>query len=327
MKRFTHIHAASLECALRSLGREGAHAIAGGTDLLTLMKGGILTPASLVNLKTIPALDTIRFDGAGGLTVGALATLSAVSRDETVRAKYPVLSTAISAAATPQLRNMGTVGGNLLQHPRCWYYRGPFPCWLKGGDTCFAREGENAHHALFGGGPCYAVHPSDPAVALVALGAEARVLGKKGERTMPIEGIFQRPRQSARGMSSLRSSEIIVEVRSPPPAEGSRGVYLKAMERRTWGFALASVAIQLATRGPIVRQARVVLGGVAPKPWRATDAEDALLGHALEEERVGRAAELALSGAHPLGRNRYKIALARGLIRQALERLEKENDE
>jgi xanthine dehydrogenase YagS FAD-binding subunit len=321
MKNFSHVHATSLESAILLLDQGGSEPIAGGTDLLPRLKRGISAPLRLVNLKTVPGLDHVRFHASEGLAIGSLATLAAATRDPLVRANYPVLCMAVSAAATPQLRNMGTLGGNLLQDSRCWYYRGPFPCWLKGGKTCFAKEGENGHHALFGGGPCYTAHPSDPAPSLMALGAEVRVAGREGERTLALEDLFRIPEPTARRLTALQPSEIIVEVRVPPPEAGSRGVYLKAMERRTWGFALASVALQLAFEDGIVRRARVVLGGVAPVPWRAPGAEDALQGHEIDDRVIGEASELAVSGARPLRRNRYKIELVKGLMRQALERM------
>lgn len=325
MKRFEHVNAASTAGAVRLLGANGrARPIAGGTDLLSMMKLGIAAPERLVNLKTIPGLDGISFDEIGGLRLGALATLDAIAGHDEVRARYPLLAEAISLAASPQLRNQGTIGGNLAQDSRCWYYRGPFHCWLKGGETCDAKDGENTNHAIFGGGPCYTVHPSDPAPALVALGAEVRIVGPQGERTLALEQLFQTPRDGARRLTALGPSEIVAEIRVPPPAPNSRGNYLKAMERKVWAFALASVAVQVGFDEEFVEGISLVLGGVAPVPWRVLHAEEALLDRTLDDSTIGLAADLAVAGAQPLRQNQYKIALVKGLITQALTALKSE---
>ncbi len=322
MKSFEHVNAVSPAGAVRLLGSDGrSRPIAGGTDLLTELKLGIIAPDRLVNLKTIPGLDEIRYDEASGLRLGALVTLDAIAASEVVRARYPALFQAVSLAASPQLRNAGTIGGNLVQDSRCWYYRGPFRCWLKGGEVCYARDGENAYHAIFGGGPCYTVHPSDPAPALVALQAEARVVGPSGERVLPLEQLFQRPREDARRLTALEPAELIVEVRAPTPPPGSRGTYLKAMDRQVWAFALASVAAQLVLDGDTVTDARLVLGGVAPTPWRVPEAEAAIRGGRLDAAAIDRAAERAAAGAQPLSHNAYKVPLVKGLVKAALAAL------
>lgn len=322
MRSFEHVNAVSPRGAIGLLRPDGhSRVIAGGTDLLSEVKLGIVTPDRLVNLKSIPNLGRISFDEAGGLRLGALATLHDISESEVVRSRYGVLAEAISVAASPQLRNAGTIGGNLCQDSRCWYYRGPFHCWLKGGDLCYAREGENARHAIFGGGPCYTVHPSDPAPALIALGAEVRVVGPEGERTLPLERLFQIPREDARRLTAIGPADVIVEVRVPTPAPGSVGSYHKAMDRRVWAFAQASVALQVVLDGDTVRDVRMVLGGVAPTPWRVPDAEAELRGRRLDAEGFHRAAEVAVAGARPLRHNGYKIALVKGIVTEALASL------
>jgi xanthine dehydrogenase YagS FAD-binding subunit len=322
MKNFEHVNAASVESALSSLGQDGrSRVIAGGTDLLTELKLGIIGPDRLINLKSIPGLDGIRFDESSGLRLGALATLTAIAAKDIVQERYHALYRAISLAASPQLRNRGTIGGNLGQDSRCWYYRGPFHCWLKGGAVCYARDGENAHHAIFGGGPCYTVHPSDPAPALIALGAEVSIMGIEGERTLSLEKLFQKPEEGNRRMTTLKPSEIIVGVQVPTPSASSRGTYLKAMERRVWTFAQASVAAQLTLEGDIVREARLVLGGVAPMPWRVRDAEAALLGKRLEDASIDRAADLCVAGTQPLAHNGYKIPLVKGIVKEGVASL------
>lgn len=318
MKSFEHVNAASLAAATNLLGQDGhSRPIAGGTDLLTQMKLGIVEPGRLVNLKTIPGLDSIT-SGESGLKIGALATLEAIASNRSVRQQYPALFKAIEVTASPQLRNSGTIGGNLAQVSRCWYYRGQFLCWLKQGEACYAKEGVNSHHAIFGGGPCYTVHPSDPAPALIALGAEVSIVGPRGERILPLEELFQLPNQGKRQMTVLEPGEIIIGVHVPAPAPGSRGTFLKAMERKVWSFALVSVALQLVIKGDVVRDARVVLGGVAPKPWRLPQTEAALRGQHITAMVISQAAELAVVGAQPLAHNHYKIALVKGMVAEAL---------
>ena len=322
MKSFEHVNATSVASAIRLLGHDGhGRFIAGGTDLLTILKGRVSAPDRLVNLKTIPGLRQIDFDEASGLRIGGLATLVEIADSDVVRERYPALRRALTSAASPQLRNVGTIGGNFVQESRCWYYRGPHRCWLKGGEVCYARDGENSHHAIFAGGPCFTVQPSDPAPALVALGAQVRIIGPFGERTLPLEQLFQRPREASRQLTILRPGAIVVEVGVPTPPPGSRGLYLKAMGRQTWTFALASVAAQLSLDGDVVREVRLVLGGVAPMPWQVRDAEAALRGQRLDETAIDRAAEAATAGAQPLRHNGYKVHLVAGLVREALAAL------
>jgi xanthine dehydrogenase YagS FAD-binding subunit len=318
MNSFEHVNATSAASAVSLLAANGtSRLMAGGTDLLTQIKLGIIEPDRLVNLKTIPGLNSIT-SGKGDLRIGALATLDSIGSNKVVRDIYPALAQAIEVAGSPQLRNSGTIGGNLAQGSRCWYYRGQFRCWLKGGDVCPAKDGENSHHAIFGSGPCYTVHPSDLAPALIALGAEASIVGPKGERTIPVESLFQLPHEGSRQLTTLGPQEIITGVRVPAPAPGSKGVYLKAMERKVWAFALVSVAVQLVMDGDMVRDTRVVLGGVAPRPWRLSQTEKALHNKHKTQAVISEAAELATKGAQPIGHNRYKTTLVKAMVRQAL---------
>jgi xanthine dehydrogenase YagS FAD-binding subunit len=247
------------------------------------------------------------------------ATLAEIEQHPVIQEKFPVLAQAASSAATPQLRNMGTVGGNLCQKPRCWYYRNKlFPCWLKGGEQCFAEDAENRYHAILGADRCHAVHPSDLAPALIALDATLRVVGPGLSGEISVEELYRKPTASRRQMTILGSSELITEVRVPVPKANARGIYLKAMERQSWSFALVSVATQLSFAGERIADARIVLGGVAAIPWRAKDSEKILAGQKFSEELVARAAEAAVAGAQPLRDNRYKVPLARGLVKRAL---------
>ncbi len=321
MNTFDHVSAGSASEAVARLAEgapSGTHIIAGGTDLLTLMKAGLLAPERLIDLKPARALRFLRFAEDGALRIGALTTLADLERDAEVARRLPILPQAVSDAATPQLRAMATVGGNLLQRPRCWYFRGPYPCWLKGGDNCFAWNGENKYHAILGTGHCKAVHPSDLAPALVALDAEVVLEGPAGQRTVPVEAFLVAPDENARIEHRLTPGEVIVEVRVPAQPAAARGVYLKMMDRQAWAFALTSAAAQVAVRDGRVEHARLVLGGVANIPWRAHAAEALLMGQLLTPELAAQAAERALADAQPLAHNGYKVPQARELARRAL---------
>lgn len=321
MHKFAHVNAHTLAEALGQLHAD-SRPIAGGTDLLTVLKAGIHRPAALVNLKSLDdaGLRRIEQRDEGGLTLGALVTLDEIEHSDLIRQHYPALAQAAASAASPQLRNMGTIGGNLCQEVRCWYYRGPFNCWLKGGDTCFARDGENSHHAVFGlESPCVAAHPSDPAVALIALDARLRIAGQGGERYVAVDELYALPDESRRRPHTLAQDELIVAVELPAPP--SRSHYIKAMDRQVWAFALASVAVALRLDGDTVHDARLVLGGVAPIPWRRHRAEQLLIGNRLTDERVREAARLAVDGATPLQHNSYKLPLVQGIVERALSEL------
>jgi xanthine dehydrogenase YagS FAD-binding subunit len=299
-------------------GGDGAVALAGGTDLLTLMKADLIAPSHLVDIKRLAELDDRIEAGRDGLTIGALATLARLEEDPLVQTHYPALAEAAGLAATPQLRNMATIGGNVLQRPRCWYFRNPrVTCWLKGGDDCLARAGENQLHALFDVSPCVAVHPSDPAAALVALAATVRFRGARGEREMPVAEFFEPPTEERRTETGIQDDELIVSLRLPPHG-GAQSTYRKAMDRKVWAFALVGVAAVIWRENDRVAEARLVLSGVAPVPWRAESAERVLSGAVLDEQVIERAAEAALDGATPLAKNGYKAPLAKALVRGAL---------
>ncbi|MFI5274071.1 MAG: FAD binding domain-containing protein [Ktedonobacterales bacterium] len=322
MKSFDHASAASAREAIALLSdtpERDARLIAGGTDLLPLMKAGIIAPRLLIDLKPARGdLRYLRFDADGTLHIGALTTLAEVERHPEVGARLPLLPQAIRQAATPQLRTAATVAGNLLQRTRCWYYRGDFTCWLKGGEECFARDGENKYQAIFQQSRCASVHPSDLAPALIALDARVLMQGPAGARVIPVEQLFAPPTDEQRVEHRLAPGEVITELHIPPQPEGARGAYLKVMDRQAWSFALASAAVQLTLRDGVVEQARLALGAVANVPWRATAAEDALRGQQFTAELAALAAERALAGATPLAHNGYKVPLARELLRRAL---------
>ena len=295
--------------------------LAGGTDLLTLMKADIVSPTQLLDIKHLGDLPaTISVDD-NGVTIGALATLSQIETHPILKERYAALTEAVAQAATPQLRNRATIGGNLLQRPRCWYYRDDqFNCWLKGGDVCHARDGQNELHAIMDVSPCVAVHPSDLAASLVALDAEVQVRGPQGERTLTMNEFFSPPDDAHRIENVLARDELIVAVQIPAAAAGARSTYLKAMDRKVWAFALVGVAVQVVVDdGQRITDARVVLGGVAPTPWRSLAAEQVLIGNLGDANLFTRAARAALADAKPLEHNGYKVGLAESMVRRALE--------
>lgn len=319
MRPFEHVNAPDIKTAIALLSEPATEALAGGTDLLGELKARLRSPKRLVNLKTLSKLGEISYSPRAGLKIGALVTLSEIERHRVIRERFSILAQAAASAATPQLRTMGTVGGNLCQKPRCWYYRNRlFPCWLKGGEKCFAEDGENKYHAILGADRCHAVHQSDLAPALIALDASVRVVGPDLDGEISLEELYTKPTASRRQMTILGPGELIAEVHVPAPTEGARGVYLKAMERGSWSFALVSVAAQLCCEGEHIADARLVLGGVAAIPWRAKDSERILLGQKFSEELAERAAAAAVAGAQPLRENEYKVPLAQGLVKRAL---------
>lgn len=299
----------------------GTRPYAGGTDLLTRMKADIDAPAHLVDIKTTDLPGGIE-ETDNGLSLGALTTLTDLERSKLLKEKYTLLHEAASLAATPQLRNRATLGGNLLQRPRCWYYRNShIDCWLKGGEGCPAKEGRNEHHALFGDSPCVAVHPSDLASCLSALGASVKLRGSNGERTLTFSEFYQAPEEGRRHETVIEDDELILSVEVPTLPENAVSTYLKAMDRKVWAFALVGVAAVLHVEDGKVEDARLALSGVAYVPWRLDSAEQELIGQAPSKELFDRAAEVALEGAEPLEHNAYKVPLAKRLIKCALTAL------
>jgi xanthine dehydrogenase YagS FAD-binding subunit len=324
MHNFEYAAAADLETALALLREPESEALAGGTDLLGELKRRIRSPRRLVNIKTLDKLGEVSLDPEEGkaLKIGALVSISEIERHSIVAEQFPSLQQAASSVASPQLRNMGTLGGNLCQHPRCWYFRNPlFPCWLKGGLKCFAVAGENRLHRILGEGVCHSVHPSDLAPVLIALEARVRISGPDGEREIPLEKLYRLPREDQRQTTVLNRGELVTEIRVPLPEKPGRGIFLKSMERRAWAFALAAVALQLRLDGDRVAEGRMVLGGVAPIPWRAKEAEMVLMGQKLSEDLIQRAGEAAVSGVRPMRDNVYKVQLVQALVRKALTAL------
>jgi xanthine dehydrogenase YagS FAD-binding subunit len=329
MHPFEHANAFSMEDAVEVLD-EACRPLAGGTDLIAMMKEGLVAPERLVNLKTISGGDAID-ETEDAWQIGALATLSALADHEALRdqSAMTALVQAADVSASPQIRHMGTLGGNLVQRPRCWYFRNRHvPCWRKGGKRCFAFRGENKYHTILGRGPCYAVHPSDPAVALLALDASVVLMGPEGQRTLALADFYRQPMpdvQRANGyhpVTVLASNELVTEIVIPKPDSGTRSVYVKKMERGDWDFALVSVAVRLLMSGDTVEDAAIAMGGVATIPWRHDDAAQALVGRSLSEAAFDVVADAAVADVRPLEHNGYKVDLLKGAIKQALRMFE-----
>ncbi|MBI3494004.1 MAG: FAD binding domain-containing protein [Acidobacteria bacterium] len=309
-------HAVTLAQQAHQDGRTASFA-GGGSDLLALVKERMVTPDVLVNLKTIKGLNQVT-SGKGGATIGGLITLDALGRHALVRRQWPLLAQAAESVATPQIRNVATLAGNVCQRPWCWYFRNGFPCLKNGGRTCFSVTGENRFHAIFGGGPSYIVHPSDVAPALVALDATFRIVGPAGERVLPAAEFFILPRQDAARENVLAHDEVLASVEVPAPRLGMRSTYHKVLDREAWTHAVVSAAVVLAIDNNVCHDARIVLGGVAPVPWRAHDAERVLVGQRMTPELAAKAGEVALAGARPLEKNAYKIPLTKSLVKRAV---------
>lgn len=317
LPNFRYVRPRSLAEAITHAASPDAVLHAGGTDLLGFLRDGVRGAGTVVSLSGLGELRGVRAE-RGRLRIGALTTVAELAASPVVQHAAAGLAQAAAAVASPQLRNQGTVGGNLCQKPRCWYYRGDFHCLRKGGDTCFAVNGENQYHCIFGGESCFYVHPSDLAPMLVALGALARLAGPAGSRVVPVEKLFVLPKEDFTRETVLEPGEMLTEVVIPLPPAATRTSYRKVRTRGAWDFALAGVALAVIMDGPMVRTAQVVLSGVAPIPWPARGADNALRGARLTPTEAARAAEAAVVGAQPLELNAYKVELVRNLVRESL---------
>jgi len=323
MKAFEYVNPTDIKSAVNELTRAGARGklIAGGIDLLGEMKDYIRTPDVLVNLKSVPNLNRLQI-GTKGLTLGPLVTLTDIAEHPQIRQTYTALAEAAESVGTPQIRNVGTIGGNLCQRPRCWYYRDEHVlCLKKGGDRCYAVNGENQYHAILGGGPSWIVHPSDCAPALMALNASIEITGPKGVRTVPLEKFFVLPMDNIFQENILQPNEIITRISVPRPPIGAKSHYLKIRHKESFDWALSGAAVYLVMRGAAVQDARIVLSGVAPIPWRSREAEAVLKGKMLTPvlaERAGAAAVAKAKLPNPNAHNAYKIPLTRNAVQLAL---------
>ena len=319
MKAFAYVNPANEQEAVAAMAaatRGRILPLAGGMDLIGLMKDYVATPATLVNVKVLPA--TIDVQAQGPTTIGASARLADVAGHAALAKAYPALADAAASVGTPQIRNAGTVGGNIMQRPRCWYFRNEeFHCLKKGGARCFAVDGENQHHAIFGDGPCHIVHPSTLAVPVLAYGGRFRIVGPDGEREVEADRFFQMPDRNMFGETVVEPNELVTHVMLPVQPRTVSALYeVKFKQSHDWPTAIAAVALRM--NGPTVESARVVLGAVAPVPWRSRSAEAVLRGKRVDEQVAWETAEAALADARPMTQNAYKIQVAKAALRRAL---------
>jgi xanthine dehydrogenase YagS FAD-binding subunit len=315
MKSFAWVQAATVEQALAEL-KQGAVVQAGGVDLVDRMKEGIAAPPRVVSIRGVAGLGAAA-ERDDGLHLGATITLGELAELPALRKRWAAVAEAAAHAATPQIRNMATLGGNLVQRPRCWYFRSAeFACRKKGGETCFAQHGENQYHAIFRHEACAIVHPSSLATALVALDARATLRGPAGSREVALEEFFRPADEDVTRENSLGDGELLTEVRLPPT--GSRSAYLKQGEKESFDWPIADVAVALELAGGVCRRASIVLGAAASIPWRAAAAEKLLAGRGVDEGAARAAAEAALQGAKPMSKNAYKLPVFRAVIARAI---------
>lgn len=294
--------------------------MAGGQDLLTEMKERLVEPEIVVNLKHIPGMNKIEHNPKTGLKIGALVTLTEIAEHPIIRTQFDALAMAAESVASPQIRNVGTIGGNLCQRPRCWYYRNEETlCLKKGGTQCFAISGENKYNAILGGGPSFIVHPSDTATALVALNASVTLSSPSGTRVVALEKFFVLPEKDVRNENILKPNEVLTHITIPASPITNRSVYLKFRERQSMDWAVSGVAVAIQATGGKVTQARIVLGAVAPIPWRVPKAEAALIGKTATPQTLQAVADAALAGALALYKNGYKIPLTKTLVKRAIQ--------
>jgi xanthine dehydrogenase YagS FAD-binding subunit len=320
---FTFIRPKSITDAVSELRSPKARIHAGGTDLLGCLRDGVFGAEKLVSIGHLDKLKGLDRTQDGGVRIGALTPIAELAASDVIRQSYPALARSAAEVASPQLRNQGTLGGNLCQKPRCWYYRGEFTCLRKGGDKCYAYDGENQYHCIFGGSVCFITHPSDIAPALVAYDAVIRVAGEKGFREVPAGKFHILPEEDVEKETVLTSAEIITEIFLPSPRPGLLSSYRKVRARGSWDFALAGVALALKFQEDVVEEARIVLSGAAPIPWRSREMEEFIISKKIDRETAARAAERAVKEAQPLKKNGYKVTLFRGMIEEELLKISK----
>jgi xanthine dehydrogenase YagS FAD-binding subunit len=312
---------ATIEDAQTLLARYGTEAwvLAGGLDTFDWLADRIKRPTAVVDLSQIKELSGIRSAG-GGLEIGAMTTLTEVVRHPVVREKYGLLPEAAEAAASPQIRNQGTIGGNVSQDARCWYYRGGWPCYRAGGNICYADtpKGMNREHAILDADRCVAVNPSDTAPALIALDAQMVIRTPRGERVVNAEDYFIGPGTDITRMTILRPGDLLTAIRIPSTWAGAHFYFEKVRDRNVWDFALVNVASAMMTSGSTIEQMRLAVNGVAAHPVRLKAVEAAVLGKPRNEETAQLAGQLAVQGAEPLQHNGYKVPLMRNLVKRAI---------
>lgn len=319
MEAFEYARPADSREAVKMLSSGNAEVLAGGSDLLQRMKDSVSTPARLVSLRDARDLRGIEYTPAKGLRVGAMVTLEELATHPDAHRHYKVITQAAEKAASPQIRNVGTVGGNLCQRPRCWYYRNGFGLLAMQDGKSLVPGGENQYHAILGNsGPAYFVSPSNLAPALIAMDAKVRLLGASGTRLIPVSELYVTPSSEDQSEFSLKPGEIITEVLVPPG--GGSGAFYEVRQKANFDWPLATAAVALRMEGHTVKSARVVMGQVAPIPWPAPEAEQALAGKTISADVAEEAGKAAVAKATPLSRNAYKVTLARVAVKRAVLR-------
>ncbi len=317
MKAFEYVSPSSAEVAVKALDGVDAAPLSGGTDLISRMKDLVTSPKRVVYLKDISAIAGVSGDAASGLTIGAETTLAALLSSKVVKESYPALWQAASEVGTPQIKNMATVGGNLCQRPRCWYYRAGFGLLPTKDGKNMVREGDNRYHAIFHtDGDALFVSPSSLAAPLIALGATATILGPKGERTIPVASLYQIPKKADDRELTIAANEIVTKV-TVPAAKGKNASY-EARQKAAHDWPLVMASVNLDLDGNTVKSASVIVYGVAPVPYRAEAAEKAITGKAVNAESAAAAGDAAVQGAKPLSDNGYKIPLTKSVVKRAL---------
>jgi xanthine dehydrogenase YagS FAD-binding subunit len=315
---FLYRRAASIDDAAQLLDSPGAVSLGGGTDLLVTIAEEISRPDVLIDLRAIPDSAGIRRLDDGGVRIGASTRIAHLAVDPIITKEFPALAQACDVVGTPALRHMGTLGGNLCQRPRCWYFRRGIPCHKNGGSTCPAVHGENQYLAILDGGPCYIVHPSDSAVALMALDAVIEISSNGGRRQVAISDFYVLPAQRLDHETILTAGEFISAVILPASSANEVQHYHKLMQREAWDFALVSVAGCKRADGDV----RIVCGGVAPRPWRVNSSvEEDVASGGLDDETIATLADRALYDAKPLSKNSYKVDMTAALLRQIIREL------
>lgn len=311
---------ATVSQAMRSKAPASAAVFkSGGIDLLDLMKEGLAQPGKVININNIKGLDQITFDAKTGLRIGANATLASIEQNDLIKKNYLALHQAVAHAATPQLRNMSTMGGNIAQRNRCWYFRSAnHDCFRKGGGTCFARNGENEFHAIMKNGACASVHASSVSTALMAFGAKVEITTLKGKREVPMDEFFVAPGDDSSRETILEAGDLITAVILPPVSSSTKSYYLKQGYRESYDWSVADVAVVMEMSGKTCKEAAVVLGAAAPVPLKSKAAADALKGKPISEAVAAAAGEASMLGATPLSQNEYKIPLFKALVKRAV---------
>ena len=318
MSPFQYIRETALPAALARVAQPGQMPIGGGTDLLVTIEEGLAHPEGVVDVRQLAESLGISSAPDGSLRIGGACRLDDIAAHAVVRDSFPLLASACEQVGTPAIRAMATLAGNLAQRPRCWYFRRNVACHKNGGSACPAHDGENQYHAILEGGPCWMVHPSDPAVALVALDAAIDIAGPSGTRTVAADDFFVLPSKRMDRETVLQHGELIVAIQLPAVAKGGLQRYAKLMQRDAWDFALVSLAAVRRADGDV----RLVLGGVGPRPYRVyTSVEEEAMSGGLDEETIIGLAERALLDAEPLSKNGYKVALAASLLRDAIREI------